>query len=386
VAGVTFVRLVSETGGGVGFAPETTLFVTSTQVRDRHGQVAVPDQLEESGVRAIARRMARHRRQGPGAVWPPSHSVRSGQRNRLSDVVRDMSTLVLRHPHAPAGARMEVPGVVSRMFIGLVRVRVTAAYAAVLVAVAGTLSMLGPQVQRSVIAQMSTNLYNLQRGHLGTLVGSAFVTDDGQIYIWLPGLVCLLALAELFWRGRRLVMAFALGHVGATLIVAVWLAVATHVGWLPKSVALASDVGMSYGAAGVLGALTAAIPSGLRPAWIGWWLAVGLLIAAPGQDFTAIGHALALTLGVLLATRLPAATRWTPTQLVLLAVSVVFGYLMLAGSSPMTAPIVGVAGALIALTGQWIARRWGRRRIHEPIAVRIQPPTITTQAPTMAAA
>jgi hypothetical protein len=41
---VTFVRLVSETGGGVGFSPETTLFVTSTQVRDRHGQVAVPDQ------------------------------------------------------------------------------------------------------------------------------------------------------------------------------------------------------------------------------------------------------------------------------------------------------------------------------------------------------
>jgi hypothetical protein len=288
-----------------------------------------------------------------------------------------MSTLVLRHPHAPVGPRMEVPGVVSRMFTGLVRLRVTAGYAAVLVAVAGTLWMLGPQVQKSVIAHMSTNLYNLQRGHLGTLVGSAFVTDGRQIYVWLPGLVCLLALAEWLWRGRRLVMAFALGHVGATLIVAVWLAVAIHVGWLPKSVTLASDVGVSYGAAGVLGALTAAIPPRLRPAWIGWWLAVGVLIAAPGQDFTAIGHALALTLGVLLATRFHAATRWTPTQLVLLAVSVVFGYGMLAGSSPLTAPIVGVAGALIALTAQWIARRWGSRRIRERVAVRIQSPTIT---------
>jgi hypothetical protein len=284
------------------------------------------------------------------------------------------------------GARMEVPGVVSRIFTGLTRLRVTAAYTAVLVTVAGTLSMLGPQVQTSVIAHMSTNLYNLQRGHLGTLVGSAFVTDGGQLYIWLPGLVCLLALAEWFWRGRRLVVAFALGHVGATLIVAVWLAVATHVGWLPKSVTLASDVGVSYGAAAVLGALTAAISPRLRPGWIGWWLAVGMLIAASGQDFTAIGHALALTLGVLLAMRFRAATRWTPTHLVLLAVSVVFGYVMLAGSSPVTAPIVGVAGALIALTARWIAPRWGRRRLHEPLAAPIESPTITTQTPTVVAA
>jgi hypothetical protein len=272
------------------------------------------------------------------------------------------------------------------MFTGLARLRVTAAYAAVLVAVAGTLSMLGPQVQKSVIAHTSTNLYNLERGHLGTLVGSAFVTDGDQIYVWLPGLVCLLALAERVWRGRRLVTAFALGHVGATLIVAVWLAAATYVGWLPKSVTLASDVGVSYGAAGVLGALTAAIPPRLRPAWIGWWLAIGVLIAAPGKDFTAIGHALGLTLGVLLATRFHAATRWTPTQLVLLAVSVVFGYGMLSGSSPLTAPIVGVAGALIALAAQWIPGRWGRQRIHEPAAARIQPPTITTQTPLATAA
>jgi hypothetical protein len=277
-------------------------------------------------------------------------------------------------------------GVVSRMMTGVVGLRVTAAYAAVLVAVAGTLSMFGPRVQKSVIAHMSTNLYNLERGHLGTLVGSAFVTEGGQIYIWLPGLLCLLALAEWFWRGRRLVMTFALGHVGATLIVAVWLAVATYVGWLPKSVTLASDVGVSYGAASVLGALTAAIPAGLRPAWIGWWLGVGLLIAASRQDFTAIGHALALTLGVLLSMRFHAAARWAPTQLVLLAVSVVFGYAMLVGSAPMTAPIVGVAGVLIALTAQWIARRSGRRRIHESVAVRIQPSTITTQTPTLAPA
>ena len=65
VAGVTFVRLVPETGSGVGFSPDTTLFVTSSEIRDRHGKMAVPDRLEESCARAIARKMARYRPQGP---------------------------------------------------------------------------------------------------------------------------------------------------------------------------------------------------------------------------------------------------------------------------------------------------------------------------------
>jgi DNA segregation ATPase FtsK/SpoIIIE, S-DNA-T family len=65
VAGVTFIRLVSEPGAGVGFSPDTTLIVDSSEIRDRHGKVAVPDQLAEPGARAIARKMARYRPQGP---------------------------------------------------------------------------------------------------------------------------------------------------------------------------------------------------------------------------------------------------------------------------------------------------------------------------------
>ena len=47
--------------------------------------------------------------------------------------------------------------------------------------------------------------------------------------------------------------------------------------------------------------------------------------------------------------------------------------------------IVGVAGALIALSVWWVARRWGRRRIHEPLVVRIEPPTTTMQSPAVPA-
>ncbi|MGB6586414.1 MAG: hypothetical protein WBE93_10695, partial [Pseudolabrys sp.] len=74
-----------------------------------------------------------------------------------------------------------------------------------LVVVATTLVILGPRFEDAVVSHMSTNLHNLARGHFATLVGSAFITSSGFIYVWLPGLLCLLALAELWWRsGRRL--------------------------------------------------------------------------------------------------------------------------------------------------------------------------------------
>ena len=140
--------------------------------------------------------------------------------------------------------------------------------------------MLGPRVQGRVISHASTNLHNLSHGHIGTLFVSAFVIDAGPIYVWLPGLMCLLALAELLWRSGRLLVAFAVGHIGATLLVAVGLTAAVELGWLSADVTRATDVGMSYGASAVLGSLSAAIPRRWRPAWIGWWLAVGVAVVA----------------------------------------------------------------------------------------------------------
>ncbi|MDT7764036.1 MAG: hypothetical protein QOC63_3456, partial [Mycobacterium sp.] len=161
----------------------------------------------------------------------------------------------------------------ARVLSGLALVRVTATYAVLLVVVAVTLVVLGPGAQGRAIDSLSTNLDNLARGQLATLIGSAFVTADDHVYVWLPGLVCLLALGELLWRGKRLVVAFTVGHVGATLIIAVVLAIAIVLGWLPASIAGASDVGISYGAAAVLGTVTAAIPARWRPAWVCFWLA-----------------------------------------------------------------------------------------------------------------
>jgi hypothetical protein len=130
---------------------------------------------------------------------------------------------------------------------------------------------------------------------------------------------------------------------------------------LPLSVSRASDVGVSYGAVAVLGALTSAIPRRLRPAWIGFWIPVGLAAAALGEDFTDVGHAVALMLGMLVATRLDGPARWTRVRCLLLAVSAIFGFFLLAHGawSTVGAAAVGVVGAVSAelLTRSRAARR-----------------------------
>lgn len=232
----------------------------------------------------------------------------------------------------------------------LSRVRITLAYAVVLIGVSAALVELGPRARAHVVAQASTNLHNLAHGHLATLLGSAFVTDAGPLYYWLPSFVCLLALAELIWRSGRLTIVFIAGHIGTTLLVAVGLTAAIEFHWLPLSVSRASDVGVSYGALAVLGALTSAIPRRWRPAWIGFWLPVGLAAAVLGEDFTDVGHAVALMLGMLVSTRLDGPARWTRVRCALLAVSSVFGFFLLAHGVWSTAGgiTVGVVGSLAA--------------------------------------
>ncbi|MDT5104061.1 MAG: hypothetical protein QOI25_1574 [Mycobacterium sp.] len=245
---------------------------------------------------------------------------------------------------------------VSAALSGLVRLRVTVTYAVILVCVTTTLSVLGPTASDRVIRHASTNLHNLNHGHIGTLVGSAFVVDAGAPYVWMPGLVCLMGLAELLWRSGRLVVAFAAGHIGATLLVALGLAAAVNLAWLPVSITRAQDVGMSYGATAVLGTLTGAVPRRWRPTWIGWWLAVGVAVVWVGRDFTDVGHAVALALGMLVATRFGRPGPWTLARVVLLVVGAAFGFMILASTGPsiLVATVCGAAGAVLgALLGWW---------------------------------
>lgn len=253
-------------------------------------------------------------------------------------------------------------GWVSRIY----RVRVTVIYAVSLLAVSLALARLGPDAQDRVIRHASTNLHNLNHGHLGTLIGSAFVIDGGPVYLWLPGLVCLLGLGEVLWRSGRSMVALVVGHVGATLLVAVGLTAAVELAWLPSTVARATDVGMSYSAIGVLGALTPTVHERWRPSWIGWWLAVGATVVVLDRDFTAVGHLVALSLGMVVAMRFGRPRRWTLARLAVLSVAVGFGFLILVSPTSSIGGAV-VAGAMAALFCAAFtlraAGRAGRRRV-----------------------
>jgi hypothetical protein len=152
-------------------------------------------------------------------------------------------------------------------------------------------------------------------------------------------------------------------------MVAAGLAIAITAGWLPIAVAHASDVGISYGAAAVLGALTAVIPLRWRPGWISWWLAIAV-VAASWADFTAVGHMIALILGMGLSSRLGAVADWTRTRVALLVVGAAFGYMMITGSTSLLAmAVAGPVGLTVALTAQWLAQRWRRVR-HQRVVYR----------------
>jgi len=242
---------------------------------------------------------------------------------------------------------------VYELFARLARLRVTLAYAVALSVITTTLLELGPVAQERVMQHASTNLHNLSQGHLGTLIASAFVVDAGPLYGWLPGLVCLLMLVEMLWGSWRLMVSFLVGHVGATLLVAVGLVAAVKFDWLPGEVTRATDVGMSYGSTAVLGALTPAVLRRWRPTWIGWWLGVGAAVVVMGRDFTDVGHATALVLGMLVASRFGRPRGWTATRFALLAVGSVFGYLVVTSDAASIGLVTawGASGAVLGLMG-----------------------------------
>ncbi|WP_330183076.1 rhomboid family intramembrane serine protease [Nocardia sp. NBC_01503] len=214
---------------------------------------------------------------------------------------------------------------------------VTYGYAALLISVTVLLSILSEATQTRVILHASTNLSNLLRGHFATLFSSAFVIDDLQsAAVIIPLLACLLALAELRFGALRLLRIFIVGHIGATVLVALGLWVAVSANWLPQEVTKVSDVGVSYGAMALIGAFIALVPSRWKPTWAITWLAVAVAGVAMGRTFTNVGHLLAFSIGLLAGYRvlrrgraeLPRLNTWEGG---LLAAASALGYIMLVG-------------------------------------------------------
>jgi hypothetical protein len=184
------------------------------------------------------------------------------------------------------------------------RVPATLAFLTVTVAVASWLESLPTEAREDQILGASTNLHNLLHGDLSTLVASAFVRDDVTVSS-LAVLGVVLGTAELRWGSRRVLGVFAVGHVGATALVAAGLLTGGGLGWVPASWFTAPDVGVSYGLVCIAGALTADVPRRLRAVWGFCWLVPLAADLVSGANYTDAGHLCALLIGFgVAATRL----------------------------------------------------------------------------------
>ena len=151
---------------------------------------------------------------------------------------------------------------------------------------------------RDLLVQSSTNIHHLETDPLNVLVTS-LVWIDGRY--WTPYLVLftlILAPAER-WLGQMRWLAVGLvSHVLATYVSegVLYLAIQRHLA--SGRLVHVRDVGVSYFLAGMAGALIYRIPGPWRWGYLGVLLLVVGSGFIGGVDFTAIGHAAALVVGL----------------------------------------------------------------------------------------
>ena len=143
----------------------------------------------------------------------------------------------------------------------------------------------------------STNLDRLGHEPLRVLVASALWILPSSFLIWGPLTFAVLATVERRIGTRRMLVVFAVGHAGATLIAALGIWAGIRHGTVDPQIAHALDVGVSYGVYATAAYATGFLPRPRRGLVAGA-LAVFLAYhAASGRTFTDFGHLFALGLG-----------------------------------------------------------------------------------------
>lgn len=199
-------------------------------------------------------------------------------------------------------------GRLARAVAGLVvRGDIALGYAAIVLAVFAWVEITGDS---SLVAHASTNLANLRTNPAHVLVDSAFFVSAPADLVALPALVVVYAIAQRELGRAATLVSIAVGHVLATLCVAMLLVTGIFHGFLDPSIATVVDVGFSYGLACVMGVLRASVPRRYRAAYVcalfavwSWPVVLGspmLRLTVP--SFTDAGHTLALLTGLGLST------------------------------------------------------------------------------------
>lgn len=175
---------------------------------------------------------------------------------------------------------------------------VTATYIGSVALVAAVLELLGSETAQRVTREASTDLLHLRSAPALVLPASAFVLEHPRQAIGLPLLALTMGSVERWRGGVAAAGTFAAGHLGGTLVVAGGLAAGIANGSVDPSYRETVDVGVSYGAWAIWGALGARVPTRRRP----WYLAGSAALLAAGaaesRSYADVGHAVAWGIGL----------------------------------------------------------------------------------------
>ncbi|MFF1377191.1 rhomboid-like protein [Streptomyces sp. NPDC058308] len=175
----------------------------------------------------------------------------------------------------------------------------TFGYALVLAATSMVAQYADPDLVSSLLRGSSTDVAHLAQNPVLVLVASALWIAGGITSPYAVGFLLVLTALERRIGGIRTAAVFLLGHVVATLVTEVPVALSVLAGHLPDSSLHRLDYGISFGVAASVGAL-----AGLLTPWLRWTVLAGFgcmlvedLIAFT-DPMTNWGHLLALLIGV----------------------------------------------------------------------------------------
>lgn len=150
----------------------------------------------------------------------------------------------------------------------------------------------------TMLVEQSTNLHHLATDPLEVLVSSLLWIDGKD---WSPYLVLFtlfLAPAE-HWLGHlRWLMVGLISHVGATYVSEGALYALIHLHRESERLTYARDIGVSYFLVGLMAVLTYRIRRPWRWVYLAGLVVIFTVPLLINPDFTAIGHAAALVIGL----------------------------------------------------------------------------------------
>jgi hypothetical protein len=155
-------------------------------------------------------------------------------------------------------------------------------------------------LRHALLTEHSTNLDHLRHDPITVLVSSAFWVTAPELALWLVCFPLVLAPAERWLGTMRTIVAFFVGHVGATLVTAATLALLINHHQLPRSLRDVVDVGSSYGFFCVAALFTYRLPHRWRWPWALTLLGGSIVLMAVREGFTDFGHFTAILIGLAL--------------------------------------------------------------------------------------